>query len=221
MFLRDYACTTQGDITSSDFMAYVLKEKKIEVIFHLAAQTHVDNSFGDSFEFTKYCNRDKVGYQFGNDWHWIFSRNNVMGTHVMLEAAKVHRVKRFIHVSTDEVYGEVVSRVRISYLETSCGKWSLTNDTRMERCSPIATKTLSLPLPTLIPPPKPPPNASSRHITILSTFLLWSPARTTFTDLISIPRKSHQSSFAAYFEMENVTYTAMATIHENICTRPT
>lgn len=34
-----------------------------------------------------------------------------MGTHVMLEAAKVHRVKRFIHVSTDEVYGEVVSRV--------------------------------------------------------------------------------------------------------------
>ncbi|RUP48109.1 hypothetical protein BC936DRAFT_144957 [Jimgerdemannia flammicorona] len=37
-------------------------------------------------------------------------RNNVMGTHVMLEAAKVHKVKRFIHVSTDEVYGEVVSR---------------------------------------------------------------------------------------------------------------
>lgn len=34
-----------------------------------------------------------------------------MGTHVMLEAAKVHKVKRFIHVSTDEVYGEVVSRV--------------------------------------------------------------------------------------------------------------
>lgn len=34
-----------------------------------------------------------------------------MGTHVMLEAAKVHRIKRFIHVSTDEVYGEVVSRV--------------------------------------------------------------------------------------------------------------
>ncbi|KAG2222509.1 hypothetical protein INT45_012823 [Circinella minor] len=79
----------KGDITSSDFMAFVLKEKKIDVIFHLAAQTHVDNSFGDSFEFTK---------------------NNVMGTHVMLEAAKVHRVKRFIHVSTDEVYGEVVSR---------------------------------------------------------------------------------------------------------------
>ncbi|KAI8061704.1 hypothetical protein BC940DRAFT_245013 [Gongronella butleri] len=80
----------KGDITSSDFMSFILKEKKIDVIFHLAAQTHVDNSFGDSFEFTK---------------------NNVMGTHVMLEAAKVHNVRRFIHVSTDEVYGEVVSRV--------------------------------------------------------------------------------------------------------------
>ncbi|KAI7870219.1 hypothetical protein BDF14DRAFT_1775945 [Spinellus fusiger] len=79
----------KGDITSSDFMSFILKEKRIEVIFHLAAQTHVDNSFGDSFEFTK---------------------NNVMGTHVMLEAAKVHKVKRFIHVSTDEVYGEVVNR---------------------------------------------------------------------------------------------------------------
>ncbi|KAG2186421.1 hypothetical protein INT43_002859 [Umbelopsis isabellina] len=79
----------KGDITSPDFMAYLLKEKKIDVIFHLAAQTHVDNSFGDSFEFTK---------------------NNVMGTHVLLEAAKANGIKRFIHVSTDEVYGEVVSR---------------------------------------------------------------------------------------------------------------
>ncbi|KAH8556511.1 hypothetical protein BGW37DRAFT_417723 [Umbelopsis sp. PMI_123] len=79
----------KGDITSSDFMSFILKEKQIDVIFHLAAQTHVDNSFGDSFEFTK---------------------NNVMGTHVLLEAAKVHGIKRFIHVSTDEVYGEVVSR---------------------------------------------------------------------------------------------------------------
>ncbi|KAI8373591.1 hypothetical protein EDC96DRAFT_498886 [Choanephora cucurbitarum] len=43
----------RGDITSADFISFFLKEKKIDVIFHLAAQTHVDNSFGDSFEFTK------------------------------------------------------------------------------------------------------------------------------------------------------------------------
>merc|ERR1719502_2060767 len=52
---------------------------------HFAAQTHVDNSFGNSFQFT---------------------RNNILGTHVLLEAAKVHDVVRFVHVSTDEVYGE-------------------------------------------------------------------------------------------------------------------
>ncbi|KAI8987248.1 hypothetical protein BDF20DRAFT_813619 [Mycotypha africana] len=78
----------RGDITSVDFISFFLKEKKIDVIFHLAAQTHVDNSFGDSFEFTT---------------------NNVMGTHVLLEAAKMNQIKRFIHVSTDEVYGEVVN----------------------------------------------------------------------------------------------------------------
>ena len=54
---------------------------------HFAAQTHVDNSFGNSFQFTQ---------------------NNIMGTHCLLESAKVAKTKirRFIHVSTDEVYGE-------------------------------------------------------------------------------------------------------------------
>ncbi|KAI8636721.1 hypothetical protein BD408DRAFT_425680 [Parasitella parasitica] len=78
----------RGDITCVDFITFFLKEKKIDVIFHLAAQTHVDNSFGDSFEFTK---------------------NNVMGTHVLLEAAKSRKIMRFVHVSTDEVYGEIVN----------------------------------------------------------------------------------------------------------------
>ena len=52
---------------------------------HFAAQTHVDNSFGNSIEFTK---------------------NNILGTHVLLEAGKAHKINRFIHISTDEVYGE-------------------------------------------------------------------------------------------------------------------
>ncbi|KAJ3102125.1 hypothetical protein HDU97_000767 [Phlyctochytrium planicorne] len=75
----------KGDITITDFVNFLLKEYKIDVVFHFAAQSHVDNSFGDSFEFTK---------------------NNVLGTHVLLEAARLHGVKKFIHVSTDEVYGE-------------------------------------------------------------------------------------------------------------------
>jgi dTDP-glucose 4,6-dehydratase len=49
-------------------------------------QTHVDNSFGNSLAFTM---------------------NNTYGTHVLLEAARKHgKIRRFINVSTDEVYGE-------------------------------------------------------------------------------------------------------------------
>lgn len=75
----------KGNICSSDLVNFVLKEEKIDTIMHFAAQTHVDNSFGNSFQFTQ---------------------NNIMGTHVLLESAKVVGIKRFIHVSTDEVYGE-------------------------------------------------------------------------------------------------------------------
>mmetsp|Transcript_31818 Transcript_31818/g.53462 ORF Transcript_31818/g.53462 Transcript_31818/m.53462 type:complete len:357 (+) Transcript_31818:98-1168(+) len=76
----------KGDITSPDLVNYLLKSENIDTIMHFAAQTHVDNSFGNSFEFTM---------------------NNIYGTHVLLESARVvGGIKRFIHVSTDEVYGE-------------------------------------------------------------------------------------------------------------------
>ncbi|KAH8063062.1 dTDP-glucose 4,6-dehydratase [Aureococcus anophagefferens] len=75
----------KGDICSADLVNFVLETEEVDTIMHFAAQTHVDNSFGNSFQFT---------------------RNNIMGTHVLLEAAKVHSIKRFVHVSTDEVYGE-------------------------------------------------------------------------------------------------------------------
>lgn len=75
----------QGNICSSDLVNYVLETEGIDTIMHFAAQTHVDNSFGNSFQFTQ---------------------NNIMGTHVLLESAKSAGIKRFIHVSTDEVYGE-------------------------------------------------------------------------------------------------------------------
>lgn len=77
----------KGDIASADLVNYLLVTENIDTIMHFAAQTHVDNSFGNSFEFTK---------------------NNIYGTHVLLEACKVTggQIRRFIHVSTDEVYGE-------------------------------------------------------------------------------------------------------------------
>lgn len=89
----------KGDIASADLVNYVLLTEGIDTIMHFAAQTHVDNSFGNSFEFTK---------------------NNIYGTHVLLEAAKVAgTVKRFIHVSTDEVYGETEASAIIGNHEAS------------------------------------------------------------------------------------------------------
>ncbi|KAJ1633939.1 hypothetical protein T492DRAFT_589693 [Pavlovales sp. CCMP2436] len=77
----------KGDVQEADLLNYLLESEQIDTILHFAAQTHVDNSFGNSV---------------------IFTTNNVLGTHVLLEAAKraMPRMKRFVHVSTDEVYGE-------------------------------------------------------------------------------------------------------------------
>lgn len=80
-----------GNICDVQCVASVLEEYKPEVILHLAAETHVDNSFGNSFQFTM---------------------TNVYGTHVILECTKQYiangnRFDRFIHMSTDEVYGSV------------------------------------------------------------------------------------------------------------------
>jgi len=73
-----------GDVCDLNFMVYILKY--VDVVFHLAAESHVDNSIGNSLEFT---------------------RTNALGTHVILEAARINGVKKFIHVSTDEVYGDI------------------------------------------------------------------------------------------------------------------
>jgi UDP-glucose 4,6-dehydratase len=67
-----------------------MRKERIDTVMHFAAQTHVDNSFGNSIAFTE---------------------SNVLGTHVLLEAAKEARVGLFIHVSTDEVYGDGLSGV--------------------------------------------------------------------------------------------------------------
>jgi dTDP-glucose 4,6-dehydratase len=77
----------KAEITNPEDMLRILKTHKCDAVLHLAAQTHVDNSFGNSFTFTS---------------------SNVFGTHVLLETCRVlhPQVKRFVHISTDEVYGE-------------------------------------------------------------------------------------------------------------------
>ena len=83
-YYRNYKFV-KGNICSPDLVNHIMEVEEIDTVMHFAAQTHVDNSFGNSFSFTK---------------------SNILGTHVLLESAKMHHVKRFIHVSTDEVYGE-------------------------------------------------------------------------------------------------------------------
>lgn len=80
-----------GNICDSDFVSYVLDTYRPDAVLHLAAETHVDNSFGNSFRFTQ---------------------TNVYGTHVLLECMRKYINKGgvcriFLHMSTDEVYGSV------------------------------------------------------------------------------------------------------------------
>jgi dTDP-glucose 4,6-dehydratase len=76
----------KANITSYDLLYHILNEYKITHIVHFAAQSHVDTSFS-------------VPLQYTND--------NIVGTHILLEACKKYnKIVKFIHVSTDEVYGE-------------------------------------------------------------------------------------------------------------------
>jgi dTDP-glucose 4,6-dehydratase len=77
----------KGNLQSSDLLNYIFQQNKITHIVHFAAQSHVQTSFTDAITYT-------------ND--------NILGTHNLLEAVRLHckTLKLFIHVSTDEVYGE-------------------------------------------------------------------------------------------------------------------
>jgi dTDP-D-glucose 4,6-dehydratase len=77
-------CTfVRGDIQVADLVSYVLQQHDIDTVMHFAAQSHVDNSFGNSLAFTM---------------------NNTYGTHVLLESCRMYgKIKRFVNVSTDEV----------------------------------------------------------------------------------------------------------------------
>lgn len=81
----------QGDLTDQATLAKVLLDHNIDCVMHFAACSHVQNSFNDPLSFTV---------------------NNVVGTQQLLEAIRHHKgpqkVNRFLHVSTDEVYGDVV-----------------------------------------------------------------------------------------------------------------
>ena len=76
----------KGNLCSYDLLVHVLESNKIDTIIHFAAQSHVEDSFTDAFKYTK---------------------DNILGTHTLLEASRLYnKINKFIHISTDEVYGE-------------------------------------------------------------------------------------------------------------------
>ncbi|MEZ4753437.1 MAG: dTDP-glucose 4,6-dehydratase [Bdellovibrionota bacterium] len=76
----------RGDICDGELVTKTIKENKIDTIVHFAAETHVDRSLLGAKEFLK---------------------TNIEGTYTLLEAARDLDVKRFHHISTDEVFGAI------------------------------------------------------------------------------------------------------------------
>jgi len=84
-----------GDICDPVLVKDLVKRENIRTIIHFAAESHVDRSISDASDFI---------------------RTNVLGTFTLLDVALSGNVDRFIHISTDEVYGS-----------TSMGSFSETN----------------------------------------------------------------------------------------------
>jgi len=105
-----------SDINNSFILKNVLETHNIDSVVHFAAQSHVDNSFGNSIQFT---------------------RDNVMGTHTLLECCRVYgKIEKFVHISTDEVYGEVDGE------HQGCNEKSLLNPTNPYAATKAAAEFL-------------------------------------------------------------------------------
>lgn len=76
----------KGDICNYELIDYLFSKYKFTHVVNFAAESHVDRSI------------------LGSE---IFFRTNVIGTNVLLEAAKRYEVEKFLQVSTDEVYGSL------------------------------------------------------------------------------------------------------------------
>jgi dTDP-glucose 4,6-dehydratase len=95
----------RGDISDSAQMRAVFGEHRPEIVVHFAAESHVDRSVLDATAFVQ---------------------TNVQGTQVLLDQSRAYGVERFVHVSTDEVYG-------------SLGAWGyFTEDTPLQANSPYS-----------------------------------------------------------------------------------
>lgn len=82
--IREKITFVEGDICNAEAVKSAMNG--CDAVVHFAAETHVDRSIKDPY---------------------IFVQTNVIGTQVLLEAAKELGIKRFHHISTDEVFGHI------------------------------------------------------------------------------------------------------------------
>lgn len=76
----------KADISDRKAIMELFEKEKFEFVVHFAAESHVDRSITNPE---------------------VFVVTNVLGTQVLLDAAREHEITKFVHVSTDEVYGEL------------------------------------------------------------------------------------------------------------------
>ena len=80
----------RGDITDRNALGELFR-RGFDAVVHFAAETHVDRSIEDASPFLK---------------------TNIFGTQCLLEAVRIFPEVRFIHISTDEVYGSAPARIQ-------------------------------------------------------------------------------------------------------------
>ncbi len=88
----------QGDIADKKFINDLFETEKFDGVINFAAETHVDRSIEDSSPFIQ---------------------TNIIGTHILLEAARNFNLKRYHQVSTDEVYGDLGDDSKGYFTETT------------------------------------------------------------------------------------------------------
>jgi len=76
----------RGDICDRELLNTLFKEERFDIVVNFAAESHMDRSILDPSPFLE---------------------TNVKGSQVLLEAARAYGIKRFIQISTDEVYGSI------------------------------------------------------------------------------------------------------------------
>lgn len=76
----------EGDILDYELVDTLMSD--VDAVVHFAAESHVDRSISGAADFVM---------------------TNVVGTHTLLDAAMRHQTAKFVHVSTDEVYGSIES----------------------------------------------------------------------------------------------------------------